>query len=265
MSRVERITFSEDSSTVEIYSSGVEFALLARQKGEWFQAMTFVHCKDFLHDVVWSTLHKKAVDVHDLKYDGSSNPIYLRKMALAFRNRDFSVKESQKTFHRHLKGCQDFLQQVDRQLGFRPTKIHRVKHTKGACWLILADRRWMLAPPLLSMYSLLTRVGYYHNPGGDHKYTLEAMKNGELGGCQGEDDYDFDSAGSNDAKYVGQAWKGIQAILKYGADIFHSTMLDNYPVTSDFENFHDQYGIINFTKAKPKKDMPEWYASKYWK
>jgi hypothetical protein len=267
MAATEKIVFTQDYTTEEIYSTGVEFALLGRHEKQWQQAMTFVHCKDFLHDAVWATLHKQPVEVYNFKYDPQKDlPIHLLRVALAFRNRDLAESPGLEKFHAHLEGCMDFLQQVDQELGFRPTHLYPVKHNKGPCWLVLGDRRWLLAPPLISMYSLLIRTGYYHNPGGHFRRTLEQVRDGELG-IHTSDEYDSygEASGTNDSRYVEQAWDGLEAIFEHGAALFHDDISENYPQLERFGLFHNDYGIVNFAKKRPEKKMPKWYRKSFWK
>lgn len=291
------VTLGRDYDTSQIYSTGVEFALVGRQDKKWKQATTFVFCKDFLHDAIWAQLHKKPVTIYDFRYNpigkrgpepkkGTDEwydwsdaideevkkdiPIHFGRTSLLFRDTNLSGVAGQKRFHAHRLGCLDFLHQAEKQLGFRRTEIHQVKGKKNGppTWLILGDKQWMLSPTLLSLYGLLIRVGYYHNAGGDFMRTLEMMKDGELGvGGDPDDIYgDYsDAAGSNDASYVKQAWKGIQVILKHGTKVFHPDMIDNYPADVGTHTLHDQYGIVNFTSRKPAKRMPHWYRKTLWK
>jgi hypothetical protein len=296
------VVLGEDYHTSQIYSTGVEFAMVGRVGKKWKQATTFVFCKDFLHDAIWAMLHKRPVAIYDFRYsppgakvakepkkgttewydwsslnqqfelgdDGKLRvdiPIHMGRTALLFRDTNLKGLVGKKRFHNHRIGALDFLNQVDEQMGFSPTEIHQVKGTKGnpPTWLILGDKRWMHAPTLLSLYSILIRVGYYHNPGGEFMRTLEMMKDGECGIKGGEDEYGDGAAGCNDTSYVGQAWKGIQVILKHGIKVFHDEMIENYPDDVRTSVLHDTYGIVNFTNKRPEKRMPRWYRKSLWK
>jgi len=296
------VILEKNYNTAQIYSTGVEFALVGRVNKKWKQAMTFVFCKDFLHDAIWAMLHKSPVNIYDFSYNPTGKiakepkagtdawyawsdqidslkggvepkkdtPIHMGRTSLLFRDTNLSNTVGAKRFHSHRAGCLDFLHQVEEQLGFNQTEIHQVKGTKNSAptWLLLGDKKWMHAPTLLSFYSILIRVGYYHNTGGDFMRTLEMIRDGELG--QGGDPNDIyesggEAAGSNDTSYIKQAWEGIQVILKHGIDIFHPAMIDNYPSDVSTQVLHDTYGIVNFTKKRPEKRMPRWYRKSLWK
>ncbi len=297
---VTNVVLGKDYDTDQIYSTGVEFALVGRVDKKWKQAMTFVFCKDFLHDVVWAMLHKKPVTIYNFSYNPTGKtqeepkmgtpewynwsaeqdaagsdppkkdiPIHMGRTALLFRDTNLKGVVGSRRFHKHREGALDFLHQIDERMGFSPTKIYRVSGTKNGppTWLVLGDKRWMHAPTLLSLYSILIRVGYYHNPGGEYLRTLEMMRDGELGkGGDPDDIYgDGDAAGCNDASYVKQAWKGIEVVLKHGVKVFHEEMIENYPSDIRTSVLHDTYGIVNFTARRPEKRMPHWYRKSLWK
>jgi hypothetical protein len=295
------VVLGKDYHTAQIYSTGVEFAMVGRVAKKWKQATTFVYCKDFLHDAVWSMLHKMPVAIYDFTYNppgckmpkepkkatsewyswnatyqkfGAETPaaevdvpVHMARTSLLFRDTNLKGTPGTKTFHEHRVGALDFLRQVDKQMGFNPSEIHEVKGKRGAppTWLVLGDKRWMHAPTLLSLYSILIRVGYYHNAGGDYMRTLEMMKAGELGIKNDDDGMCDAAAGCNDTSYIGQAWEGIQVILKHGIKVFHEDMIKNYPDDVSTNVLHDKYGIVNFTKRYPEKRMPEWYQKSLWK
>ena len=297
------VVLGKDYHTAQIYSTGVEFAMVGRVAKKWKQATTFVYCKDFLHDAIWAMLHKTPVSIYDFTFNppgsklpkepkkGTSEwygwnatyqkfgpeaatkadvdvPVHMARTSLLFRDTNLKGASGTKTFHEHREGALDFIRQVDKQMGFTPSEICVVKGKRGAppTWLVLGDKRWMHAPTLLSLYSILIRVGYYHNAGGNYMRTLEMMKAGELG-VKGDEDDDMgeSAAGCNDTSYISQAWEGIQVILKHGVKVFHEDMIKNYPDDVSTNVLHDKYGIVNFTKRYPEKRMPEWYQKSFWK
>lgn len=256
--KVPKVEFGGDYHTSQIYSMGYEFAFMSRKpRGTIYrQATPFVYCKDFLHDAVWAFLHQTKVQVFGFKYDYQKNkPLFTKRTALAFRNTQFKGKE--KEFHAKISACAEFLQRADQKLGFRPTEIIEVPHSEGPCWLIIADAGWQHAPPMLSLFTLLVRVGCVHTPGATFEQTLERVEKGEIKvGVAG--------AGTNDNGYVQQSRKGIDAILRHGLAIFHSKQLDNYPKEIGTHELHDNYGIVNFTRRRPEKKMPHWYRPEIW-
>lgn len=255
------VEFSKNYTTAQIYSKGFEFAFMSDIDGTYHQACTFVYCKDFLHDAVWAMINKTKWHIYGFKYDSSKDvPLDLDNCVFAFRNTVYNGKDAE--FHSRRLACQEFLNGVEAKLGFQPSVIYEVPHDGGPCWLIVGDKGWQHAPPLVGLYTLLIRVGFMHNSGDSADETLKKAKSGKIKiGDSGS------YAGNRDCSYISQSWKGIQAILKHGLDIFYAKMEANYPkdLPKRGASLHDAYGPVNFSKGIPKKAMPHWYRAKYWK
>ncbi len=255
------IKFGDNYRTTQVYSRGFEFAFMSRPENESFyeQATTFVYCKDFLHDAIWAFLNQSKVSIWDFEYDFKLNkPIQMDRTVLAFRNTAY--KENPEEFHKQLGVCLEFLQGVDALVGLEPTQIYPIEHAEGPCWLVLADPRWQLAPTLISLFTLLARIGFLHNPGDSIQQTLDRAEKGEIAIGDNKS-----YAGNRDCSYVKQARKGIDVILKHGLEIFHPTPQENYPPSLIKHRLHDNFGIVNFTQGRPKTVMPYWYREEIWK
>lgn len=259
--KTPKTRFGENYHTAQIYSRGFEFAFMARPKGKqiYEQVTTFVYCKDFLHDAIWAFLNQTKVSIWSFKYDyAKDKPLQMDRTVLAFRNTQY--QKNPEEFHDKLNACLEFLHGVEGLLKFRPTQIHQVEHEAGPCWLILADRRWQLAPTLISLYTLFVRIGVFHTLGESIDQTITRAEKGQI--KIGSDGH---YAGNKDCSYVQQARKGIDIILRHGAAIFHPTPEENYPKELIKKGLHDSYGIVNFTLRKPEKTMPYWYRDEIWK
>jgi len=266
------VEFGKDYHTAQIYSKGFEFAFMSDIDGTYKQACTFVYCKDFLHDAVWAMVNKTKWQVYGFKYDSKADtPLDLDNCVFAFRNTLYKGKEAE--FHANRAACQQFLNALEHQLGFQPSQIYEVPHDQSPCWLIVGDKGWQHAPPMVGLFTLLIRVGFMHKLGDLSEQTLQKAKSGKIkiGDSSGY-------AGNRDCSYISQAWNGIQAILKHGLEIFHEKIEENYPedLPKRGASLHDAFGPVNFTSAATKKDsqgnpigakkaMPHWYREEYWK
>lgn len=157
----------------------------------------------------------------------------------------------------------EFLNKCEELMGFEPSQVYEVPHKGGPCWLIVGDKKWQIAPPMVGLYTLFIRVGFMHTPGDSAEATLKKAKEGKIkiGDSTGY-------AGNRDCSYISQAWKGIQVILKHGVEIFHDSIEENYPkdLPDKVGSLHDYLGPVNFAKnASVKKAMPHWFRAKYWK
>lgn len=255
-----KVKFGENYRTSQIYSMGFEFAFFTLIKGVWEQACTFVYCKDFLHDAVWAMINKKAWSIYGFKYNPAKDlPLDLNHCTMAFRNTQYKGKEEE--FHAKLESCREFLNGVEKKLGFAPSQVHRVEHEGGPCWLIIGDKAWQHAPPLVGFYTLFIRLGFFHEAGRSVEETLELAKTGKIK-LPGNSSY----AGHRDASYIKQAWSGLQVLFKHRLGVFHSKMEENYPpdLPQTAGSLHDNLGPVAFSNKTPKSAMPRWYEEKYW-
>lgn len=255
------VEFGENYYTCQVYSKGFEFAFMSDIDGTYKQACTFVYCKDFLHDAVWAMVNKTKWQKYSFKYDVAKDvPLDLDNCVFALRNTLYAKKEEE--FHKAKAGCQEFLNEIEKKLGFQPSRIYEVPHDDSPCWLIVGDKGWQHAPPLVGLYTLFIRLGFMHEQGKSADVTLNSAKDGKV---QIGDNSDY--AGNRDCSYISQAWVGIQAILKHSLEIFHPKMEDNYPkdLPEKGASLHDGYGPVSFSRKIPKEAMPHWYREKYWK
>jgi hypothetical protein len=256
-----QVEFGGNYHTSQIYSRGFEFAFLARppEQEVYRQATTFVYCKDFLHDAIWAFLHQTRVQIYNFHYDCQTDlPLEMGQTVLACRNLQY--RDQPEEFHNRREACLEFLQGIDRQLGFQPTEIFQVENADGPCWVFFGDKRWQLAAPLLSLYTLLIRIGFFHHPGDDIATTLRRSEQGEI-----QIGPDGNYAGHKDNSYIKQAHRGIEIILTHGVSIFHPSPKENYPREVNTQMLHDNFGIVKFTLGRPKELMPYWYREELWK
>lgn len=255
------VNFGENYGTVQVYSKGFEFAFMSDIDGTYKQVCTFAFCKDFLHDVVWATVNKAKWEVYGFTYDPSKDvPLDLDNCVFALRNTLY--KEKPEEFHKSREACQEFLNKIEEKLGFQPTRIYEVPHPDSPCWLIIGDKSWQHAPPMVGLYTLFIRLGLMHPQGGSADETLKLAKDGKI-----KISNNRDYAGNRDCSWIAQGWVGIQAILKHSLKIFHEKMEDNYPkkLAEVYPTLHDGYGPVNFSNKHPKEAMPHWYRDEHWK
>lgn len=250
-----KVAFSGDYGTSQIYSQGFEFAFMKKLEGVWKQVCTFVYCKDFLHDLVWAFVNKTKWSIYGFSYDtAKSLPLEMDNCVFAFRNNQ--MKADPAKFHAQRGACQNFLNQIEEKLGFEPSKIFEVPHPQGPCWLIIGDKRWQHAPPILGFFTLFIRVGFAHNPKDSYEVTLENCRTGKLKIVEASQ-----AAGANDPGYIREAWAGLQVFLKNSIDAFHPTIQENYPADLPKRNIslHNSLGPVSWSQGSAKKAMPRWY------
>ena len=230
-----KIKWSEKKSKniAQIYSHGLEFAFATKTE----QCTDFVFCKDFLHDCVHAFLYSKKISPYSFHYDPKEKPIDLDHTYLLVTNSS-DIKMKQK-----IENCQDFLNQIEKKLRLFRTKILKCRNApdnykKSGVYMIYGSKMWLNSPPMLSLYSLLIRVGFCHTKGVDFTETITKVQNGQIPPYQ-----------QNDAGYLKKAKEGIDRILSLGyRKFFYKDISKNYPNSVDISTIHNYFGIVGFSQ-----------------
>ena len=231
-------------------SSGIEFAFASPDNK---QVSPFAYCKDYLQDAVQGFLYQKKKTIYGFTYDPVlHHPICLKKTRLLVTN------EKDHQFSSKVPNCIDFLNQIEKDLLITKTVAHRCKnppnkYIRPGIWLFDGSRRWLKSPPMLSMYTLLIRLGFGHPLGSSARETLDKIAAGELKAYQ-----------TVDSLRLREAKVGIDFILKKGdRKIFDRNIENNYPKTMRVNTMHNSLGIIGFANERTKKLVPSWHKEKF--
>jgi hypothetical protein len=221
----------KDAAMAQIYSSGVEFAFVSAA-GE--QCHAFAYCKDFLQDAVWATLNKSSASIYGFSYaHGKNPPLDLDNIRLGVRIKGAAGKNFEKKCRKALI----FLQEVDLVQGFTPTELILGGKRKGEpneTFIFVGDPAWLYSPPMVSLFSLLVRVGMTYEGGGWRKH-FDGAKN---------------YIGKNDNSYTNRAKKGVDKIIgKRPEAIFAKKIADNYPKGVGVSEMHNSSGIVAYANG----------------
>jgi len=230
----------------QVYNSGLEYSFVSKDNK---QCCPFVYCKDFLQDALMAVHHQCPVNIYGFEYIAQScEPICSEKTRIAITN----AKDSK--FSEKIPAMLHFLRQVERKLKLIRTTSLRVnnppsKYAKCGVFLLEGSSRWMLSPPMISMYSLLIRIGFVHTIGDSYEKTIENVAKGTVNPYQ-----------SNDKVQIEKAKSGIEKILKYGyAKLFWKDIVKNYPKVNT-SSMHNYFGIMAFSEPKnPYKQPKHWH------
>lgn len=226
--------------------TGVEFAFLSADNK---QVSPFAYCKDYLQDAVFGYLYQRKTGIYGFSYDPLCHPkISLNKTRILVTNShdyDFKLK---------LPNCLDFLWQIEKSLHICRTKISacnnpQLKYIRPGVYLFEGSPRWLKSPPMLSLYTLMIRIGFGHVIGCDFQNTMKGIIDGTI------KPYLHDDKGKlRDAK------KGIDKILKRGdLNIFSRCIKKNYPCTISTNDLHNNSGIAAFGNEYTKRLAPHWH------
>lgn len=241
---------SPKAAISQIYSKGMEFALVSQ---DYKQCNPFVWCKDFLQDVVYSALHKKWINIYDFQYSPYTDPEpCLDKVRILVANANDSKLRNK------IPNVIDILNQIEDTLDIKKSFVRECwmppeNYRKSGVWMFEGSKRWLKSPPMLSLYTLLLRVGCVHTVGVRYEKTLKDIMSQDIKPYQ-----------KKDALWLKHSMTGIEKIIRIGdRKIFHSDIKDNYP-NLDIDVIHNQLGIAGFSSDIQDKLKGRPVAVPYW-
>jgi hypothetical protein len=253
---------------IQIPKNGLEYAFVS---DDYRQIHQLVWCKDFMQDAVYGQVNQKPVTIYGFKYDPAVDPPLnmekTRIMVTSWRDANFGSKIC--------NNCLEFLRGVESHLKMRKTTVEKCSgapatYKKAGVWLLDGSKRWMKSPPMLSLYTMLIRIGLVHNVGDSFKKTIRLIKSGELKPYNWKEDK-IDHKGSvihydNDRDFLRKGNRGLVRILKHGdRKLFFSDIANNYPENNkrgySFSTYdlHDRCGLVGFSKKETASEFPYWH------
>jgi hypothetical protein len=239
---------------IQIYVKGIEYALVSQDN---VQCHDFVWCKDFLHDVIYSSINKKPFEIYHFGYNPHINPNpCLNKVKLLITN------PKDKEFEARLPDCLDFINQVEDKLKIKKTIVRKCKSPpkgyESGVFFLEGSKRWLVSPPMLSLYSLLIRMGFLHSIPDSFLQTIQKIRLGALKPYQ-----------KFDKKWLSEAQIALDLIFKVGdKKIFSSDINRNYPKNLSIDVVHNRLGIMGFANDIVSKNykgpvlVPHWHEYK---
>lgn len=224
----------------QIHSKGPEFSFVSKDGEQCHSPHT---CKDFLNDAVWAQYNNVAVSIYGFKHDPNEYPnVDLQKLRIVFFNKDDDK------FSSCADGILDMLTQASAKLGLAetPELVKLGKHDEYTdVFYITADKGWLNATPLISLFTLLMRCGAVHTPGTDFMSTIEGIMKGTI--------KPYIAA---DKDYIKASINGIKLIFEKGISIFGDISQNYLPNISTY-TIHNN-GIVGFANATYSDSFPHW-------
>jgi hypothetical protein len=231
---------------IEGVSSGMAFGLVSE---DFNQCSQFCHCKDYLQDAIWGRVNGKPCSVFGFKYDpDAKHQPTLKRMRVVIAN------DQDQKFREKIPNVLDFMNQFEAALKMKPTKATECEdppkqYAKGGVFLLESSKRWLHSPVMVSLYTLLVRVGPAHKIGTPFMETIKAVADGEAKAYSSVDSYRLKSG-----------MKGIERILKLGdQNIFAEDIGENYPANISSSTIHNSSGICSFSDGTTKSYYPNWH------
>ena len=245
----------------QIPKDGVEFAFVSE---DYRQVHQLVWCKDFMQDTIFGFLNDTQVQIYGFEYDPQKNPAICknktRLMVCNWRDQSFKQKFS--------NNCREFLHGLESLMKMRKSRFEKCInpppiYRRSGVFIIDGSPRWMMAPPMISFYTLMIRIGMVHPLGQSSLKTLEKIRNGSLKPYNWKPDVKGkwgDIHEDNDQDHLISGWDGVQAILKLGdRNLFRQPIYQNYLYDVGVETIHDDCGLGGFTSGCTEDYFPRWH------
>lgn len=245
----------------QIPKDGMEFAYVSE---DYKQVHQLVWCKDFMQDLVFGCVNQTSFEVYNFKYDPATEPqICLDKTRFMICNwRDESFEQ------KLLNNCKEFLHELETQMKMKKTIFEKCTnpppiYRRAGVFIVEGSKRWMIAPPMISLYTLLIRIGMVHPLGQSAKDTLDQIESGDLRAYNWKPAYKTSygtNRDDNDSDHLSSARIGLERILKYGdRKLFHKDMKDNYLEELGIDAIHDDCGLCGFSNDYTNYHFPHWH------
>lgn len=245
----------KNRSITQIPKEGLEFAWVSENHQQIHQ---LVWCKDFMQDMVFGSFNNKDVSIYGLEWNSETSvPVFLKKTRIMIANRkdhDFGQKV--------LNNLKEFLHGIESKLKMEKTTFEKCTYvpgvySKAGVYLLNSDARWMIAPPMVSLFALLLRVGMTHILGQTFGTTLRGVRDGKIPMYYPPDVF---HSSQTDKTVLKNCYKTIQKIIKHGDQaIFGTDMAKNYPAKMSIFCIHDRCGLTAFTQGSMQFDFPHWF------
>tara|TARA_Y100000034_G_scaffold120815_1_gene164211 strand:+ start:254 stop:1069 length:816 start_codon:yes stop_codon:yes gene_type:complete len=250
----------------QIPKEGLEFAFLS---ADYRQVHQLVWCKDFLQDAVYAQINQKPIEIYGFSFNPATCPPVsmdrTRLMVTSFKDTNFGSKIC--------NNCREFLHQIEDHLKMSKTVVEKCAKTpptyrKSGVWILDSSKRWMKSPPMMSLFTLLIRIGLVHRLGDSFEKTLNRIKYGKVKPYNWRPKAYDGSKHDNDQNFLRAGKRGFDAVMTHGdRKIFHKNIQDNYPQNNregrPFSTYilHDDCGIVGFSQGTTKKEFPHWHRS----
>ena len=229
----------------QMASRGLEYAFIA---ADGRQCTPLLFCKEFLLDATWGTIHNERAALYGFVFDAGSTktpPVDLNHCRLLLRNKHDT------DFVQSTERCIAFLQQLEAEMEIEETSMQVCDDPPKDIPVVafIGSPHWMIAPPMLSLYSLLIRVGMTYKEGDVWKY-MERVADGKVR-----------TTAFTDAQYLRSSLPTIRRLIISAGVCFGSSskLQDNWPLDLEEEILHEDMGIVAFARGKARQFCPQWY------
>lgn len=244
--KLKKIKWHKESGHLfQNISDGLEYAFL---NDDYKQIHELVLCRDYLNDVMYGSLNNKKIDIWGFKYDPQTDPAPSKK-----HTKLLLASKKDKFFRKKIFNSLSFVNQIERRLKMSPTEVEECenpdRHYKTGVFIFNGNKRWMKAMPMISLYTLLIRIGMVHDPYRNWTDTIQLIKNEQL-----------EPYCKEDLPFLKKASSGMNRIIHHGdRKIFYRNIEKNYPEVDEISKIHCDFGIIGYSNNYTQPHCPHWH------
>lgn len=239
MSKKKIIFYNNTTRLNEEYQTvAMKFSFISREGEEFVQCHDWIACRDFLHDAIRGMLTRQPSSIYGFSYSHDKNPpLDLKHTRLLVSQKGLKCGDE---FEEKLFNALKLVNHYEFLVGIELTKITKIisdlnKNYKYI-WEVKGPKFWMNTPYLISMYTLLLRLGYKNIKFDNKKELKEEFKRI----TKNPDD--------NNTRYLKKIYSKLEPIiLKHKSiidekrDGFSSLYFEETPIGS----FHHKSGIVS--------------------
>lgn len=244
MSKALEVSWFDQKNLAEEYQNvRMQFAFLSSPKDGNKQCHSWAFCRDFLHDAVRTQTIGVNSSIYGFAFEkGKNPPVDLIRTRMLVRQ-DKLDKKDIPGFEKKLKAALKLLHHYETMAGVSLSKFQKVDDKKLNVWAFSSPGMWMKAPQLVSMYSLLLRLGDKELKFKDNEALRKALK--KQSEAKGND---------KDSRYLKNCWDKLDLVIKNKAKLFPK---DNYKLYKDIDIslFHNRSGIYTLCSLNPSLDQ----------
>lgn len=212
----------------QVFTKGIQYAFLTRK---FEQINHFAYCKDYLQDIVYCNIHKSKFNLYGMQYDYDKDLKLPYNTLLAIR----SLKKNKILCKKNVDNLLSFLNDIETKLKFRKTRLILCNNIQQNydCIILDGSAKWKFSPPLISLYSLLIRIGVDYNNQGPIEY-LNLIKNTKS-------KFIF----NRDQVLIDKIIPLLNSLFNNGImSYFYKAKIENYPKSDNIYDVHNSSGII---------------------
>jgi len=247
--KIERLCKEEQLAEIK-QAVETKFSFVTSPKKGNKQCHSFAKCRDFLQDSVATEVNKGRVDIYGFTYEQGKNlPVDLKKMRMLVKKPD---NHTTKMFRSHMEYGLKLVNHYEKMASWVKSRMSYVDGDSGIV-LFTGPVHWMKAPFLVSLYTLLIRLGSKEIKFDSHTSLMkEYSKLIEAYDLKLKKEFNakkYTITNDNDIKYLRACKDCISLIMNKTYLIINKSISKNYPPVYMYK-MHDNGGIFSLCTGR---------------